>query len=133
MKYEVKIKESNGTCKTELFEKMAKKGDLTSTKINEIIGKVVKIDGYAICEISTEDNQFDIGYFDTEELGLISSGSQIFIESVLDYYNEVDFVRIQEIKTKRGKTYKAVPVIDKKTETKKDKQKIENEVNELPF
>lgn len=131
MKYEVKIKESKGTCKTDLFEKMAKKGDITATKITEIIGKMVHIVGYAICEITTEENQFDIGYFDTEELGLISSGSQIFQESVLDYFDEVDTVRIQEIKTKRGKTYKAVPVIEKKTETKKEEQKTENQ--DLPF
>lgn len=126
MKYEVKIKEAKGTCKTELFEKMAKKGDITATKITEVLGKNFHIVGYAICEITTEDNQFEIGYFDTEEIGLISSGSIIFQESVIDYFGEVETVRIQEIKTKRGKTYKAVPIIEKK--------KVENEVIEdLPF
>lgn len=131
-KYEVEIKEKKGTCDTTLFEKMAKKGDLTATKVNELIGVEVKITGYARCTITTEEKSFDINYFDTEEYGLISSGSEIFAESVVDYFGEVKTVRLTEVKTKKGKTYKAVPVLSGKKQEQKTENKEETE-NDLPF
>lgn len=118
-KYEVKITKKVGSMDNSLFEKMAKKGDITSIRVTDILGQVVKIIGYAECEIITEDKDFTMNYFDTEEYGIISSGSKIFRDSVIDYYDEVDKVRITEIKTKKGKTYKAVPELNsKKNETK---------------
>ena len=129
-KYEVNIIDKKGSMDTELFEMMAKKGDITSTKVTEILGQKVKITGYATCEITTEDKNFTMNYFDTEEYGIISSGSDIFKQSVIDYFGKVEFVRITEIKTKKGKTYKAVP------ELKSKEQKIENNEqtnDELPF
>lgn len=129
-KYEVTVIEKKGTCDNALFEKMAKRGDITSVKLSEVLGAVVKITGYAKCNIVTEDKNFVIYYFDTEEYGLISSGSEIFAESVADYYGEVENVRLSEIKTRRGKTYKAVPVLNnskEKTETKEDTN------DDLPF
>ena len=48
-KYEVTVKEKKGSCDNALFEKMAKKGDLTSVKLAELIGVEVKITGYAKC------------------------------------------------------------------------------------
>ena len=135
-KYIVTVESKVGTCDNNLFEKMAKKGDITAIKLNEIIGKVVHITGYASCKIETEDKTFNITYYDTEEYGLFSSGSEIFEESVGDYFNEVEMVRLTEVKTKKGKTYKAVPILDKKTKnneetTKKEEQTTEND--ELPF
>lgn len=135
-KYIVTVENKIGTCNNDLFEKMAKKGDITAIKLNEIIGKVVHITGYASCKIETDDKTFNITYYDTEEYGLFSSGSEIFEESVKDYFGEVDMVRLTEVKTKKGKTYKAVPILDKKTEnneetTKKEEQTTEND--ELPF
>ena len=132
-KYEVKVIEKKGTCDNNLFEKMAKKGDLTSVKVSELIGVEVKITGYAKCHIVTDDKEFDINYFDTEEYGLISSGSEIFTESVEDYFGEVESVRLTEVKTKKGKTYKAVPVTNKVI--KKNEEPTKNEENEedLPF
>ena len=118
-KYEVKITKKVGSMDNSLFEKMATKGDITSIRVTDILGQVVKIIGYAECEIITEDKNFTMNYFDTEEYGIISSGSEIFRNSVIDYYDEVDKVRITEIKTKKGKTYKAVPELNsKKNETK---------------
>ena len=114
-KYEVNIIESQGTCKNELFEMMAKKGDLTATKVPELLGKIVKVTGYALCNIVTEDKNFELTYFDTEEYGLISSGSEIFKSSIVDYYGKVEYVRLTEVKTKKGKTYKAVPMLGKKS------------------
>lgn len=128
--YEVTVKEKKGTCDNTLFEKMAKKGDITSTKILNLLGTEVKITGYALCTIKTIDKEFDMNYFDTEEYGLVSSGSEIFAESVKDYFGEVENVRITEIKTKKGKTYKAVPVLNSKKSENKEK---ENKYEELPF
>ena len=130
-KYEVTVNEKKGTCDNELFEKMAKKGDLTAIKLSELVGVEVKITGYAKCHIVTDEKEFDINYFDTEEYGLVSSGSEIFTESVVDYFGEVESVRLTEVKTKKGKTYKAVPVLgnNKKEETIKN----EETTDDLPF
>ena len=132
-KYEVTVLEKKGTCDNALFEKMAKKGDLTAIKLSELLGVEVKITGYAKCNVVTDDKNFNINYFDTEEYGLISSGSEIFAESVSDYYGEVENVRLTEVKTKKGKTYKAVPVLgNKKEETKNNKEETTNN-QDLPF
>lgn len=131
-KYEVEIKEKKGTCDTTLFEKMAKNGDITATKVSELIGVEVKITGYAKCTITTDEKTFDINYFDTEEYGLVSSGSEIFAESVSTYFGEVNSVRLTEVKTKKGKTYKAVPVLSGKKQEEKTENKEESE-NDLPF
>lgn len=131
-KYEVVIKEKKGTCNETLFEKMAKNGDITATKVSELLGAEVTIVGYAECEITTEEKTFTINYFDTEEYGLISSGSEIFKESVSNYYGEVERVRITEVKTKKGKTYKAVPMLSSKKKEQTEK-KEETENNDLPF
>ena len=132
-KYEVTVKEKEGSCDNALFEKMAKKGDITAIKLSDVLGMVVKIIGYAECTIETDEKTFDINYFDTEEYGLISSGSEIFAESVSDYYGEVENVRLTEVKTKKGKTYKAVPVLgNKKEETKNNKEETTNN-QDLPF
>lgn len=130
-RYEVTVNEKKGTCDNELFEKMAKKGDLTAIKLSELIGVEVKITGYAKCHIVTDEKEFDINYFDTEEYGLVSSGSEIFTESVVDYFGEVESVRLTEVKTKKGKTYKAVPVLGNKKEEKTEQEETINE--DLPF
>lgn len=130
-KYEVSVLEKAGTCDSNLFEKMAKKGDITATSIKEFIGKVVTVIGYSRCKIATDDKEFEISYYDTDEYGFLSTGSEIFHDSIVDYFGEVDQVRIVEVKTKKGKTYKAQPVIGKK---KEETNKMEIEENdELPF
>ena len=131
-KYEVTVNEKKGTCDKALFEKMAKKGDLTAIKLSELVGVEVKITGYAKCHIVTDEKEFDINYFDTEEYGLVSSGSKIFTESVVDYFGEVESVRLTEVKTKNGKTYKAVPVLgnNKKEETTKNEEET---TDDLPY
>ena len=132
-KYEVTINEKKGTCDNALFEKMAKKGDLTAIKLSELVGVEVKITGYAKCHIITDEKEFDINYFDTEEYGLVSSGSKIFTESVIDYFGEVESVRLTEVKTKKGKTYKAVPVLGNNKKEEKTEQKEEATNDDLPF
>lgn len=132
-KYEVTVNEKKGTCDNALFEKMAKKGDLTAIKLSELVGVEVKIKGYAKCHIITDEKEFDINYFDTEEYGLVSSGSEIFTESVVDYFGEVESVRLTEVKTKKGKTYKAVPVLGNNKKEEKTEQKEETTSDDLPF
>ena len=132
-KYEVKITKKVGSMDNSLFEKMATKGDITSIKVTDILGQVVKIIGYAECEIITEDKNFTMNYFDTEEYGIISSGSEIFRDSVIDYYEEVDRVRITEIKTKKGKTYKAVPELNSKKNETKTENNEQGTNDDLPF
>lgn len=109
-KYEVTIKKATGSCDTSIFKKMAQKGDLTSTKVTDMLGKVVNITGYAICHIATADKEFDMGYYATNE-GLISTGSEVFRDSVEDYIGEVDLFKIVSLKTKKGTTYKVSPVL----------------------
>ena len=132
-KYEVSVIEKKGTCDNSLFEKMAKKGDLTAIKLAEILNVEVKITGYAKCHIVTDEKEFDINYFDTEEYGLISSGSEIFTESVVDYFGEVESVRLVEVKTKKGKTYKAVPVLGNSNKEQKTNESEETTNDDLPF
>lgn len=137
-KYNVTVENKVGTCDNDLFEKMAKKGDITAIKLNEIIGKIVHITGYADCKIETEEKTFNISYYDTEEYGLFSSGSEIFAESVSDYFGDVETVRLTEVKTKKGKTYKAVPILENKKITNKEETTKKEETtiienDELPF
>lgn len=126
-KYEVKILKAEGTCKDELFKTMAENGDITAIKISEMLNEEVKITGFACCEIITDDKDFNINYYATEEGYILSSGSSIFMESVLAYLGKVDTVRIQKIKTSKGSTYKAVPVLKKKEATDNVEKK------DLPF
>ena len=133
-KYEVTINEKQGTCNNTLFEKMAKKGDVNAEKLANFVGKIITLKGYASCTIETDEKTFNNNFFDTEEYGFISSGSQYFYESIKDYFGEVKRFRICEIKTKQGKTYKVQPIIEdttnKKEETKNEKEET---TDDLPF
>lgn len=130
-KFEVEIKEKKGTCESPVFEKMVKNGDITATKVTDLLGQQVQVTGYALCSITTDEKTFDLAYVDTYEYGLISSGSEIFLNSVKTYFGEVEKVLLSEIKTKKGKTYKAVPMLtNKKEETTENK---EEQKNDLPF
>lgn len=109
-KYEVTIKESKGSCTKPLFEKMVKNGDITAEKISDVVGKVVKIDGFADCHVVAGDKEFDITYYATSD-GLISSGSEVFKQSVLNYMDENVMCKIMKIKTNKGTTFKCSPIL----------------------
>ena len=109
-KYEVTIKEVKGTCDSSLFKKMVQNGDITAERINDVVGNIVKIDGYADCHIVAGDKEFDITYFATSD-GLISSGSEVFKKSVLNYMDENVMCKIVKIKTGKGVTYKVSPIL----------------------
>lgn len=133
-KYEVVLTAKNGTCDNSLFEKMAKKGDITATKLADVIGEKVTITGYAMATVTTAEKSFNINYFDTKEFGLISSGSEIFAESVKDYIEDTKQFILKEVKTNKGnKTYKAVPVLGTDSEENKPVEENKPENNDLPF
>lgn len=116
-KYEVTIETAVGSCNTNLFKKMASKGDITAEKIENVIGEVVEITGYALCKIKTDEKEFQLGYYATNQ-GIISTGSQVFLDSVESYFGDEDVAlfKIVKIKTKKGSTYKVSPILmDKDT------------------
>ena len=110
-KYEVEILEKKGSCDSATFEKMAKNGDIASRKVTECVGEVVTITGYALCHITAGDKEFDMNYYATPE-GMLSSGSEVFKNSVIEYYGDVGKFRINDVKTKRGTTYKVAPILE---------------------
>lgn len=110
-KYSVEIIETVGSMNSNIFKKMAERGDITSTKLEEVIGATVEINGYAWCNIKTSEKEFNMGYYSTD-LGIISTGSEIFKDSVKDYFGEVKKFNIVKIKTKKGNTYKVSPVLE---------------------
>lgn len=110
-KFDVEIKSKQGSCETPLFEKMVKNGDLDAIKVDEIVGNTITITGIAETTITTDDNEFDLNYYATEEYGLISSGSQFLLDSVKRYIEDTNKLIINKIKTKKGSTYKAKPIL----------------------
>ena len=112
-KYELTIEKATGSCDTELFKKMAKKGDITASKIEDFVGKVVKITGSADANIKTDDKEFTITYYATDD-GYFSTGSEWFKESLNDYIDDTDTFKILKVKTKKGHTYKASPIFVEK-------------------
>lgn len=112
-KYELTIEGATGSCDTELFKKMAKKGDITASKIDDFVGKVVRITGTANANIKTDDKEFNITYYATDD-GYFSSGSTWFYDSYSDYAGDTDTFKILKVKTKKGHTYKASPIFVEK-------------------
>lgn len=110
-KYEVEIKETKGACDTDLFKMMAKKGDIQAVKIADVLNKVVHVVGYAVAHITTDDKDFDVNYIACDNGLIFSTGSEYFIESLKGYFDFAQDFRIQEVKTKKGKTYKVMPVL----------------------
>lgn len=110
-KFEIEIKETKGACDNELFKKMIMKGDVKSQKVSDYVDKVVNIYGYAKTHIKTDDKDFDLNYYMDDKGLVLSSGSEYFLQSVVDYFNDCSTFRIVEIKTKKGKTYKVMPCI----------------------
>lgn len=108
-KYVVTIKGAMGECNSELFKKMALNGDITAEKVPDNVGLVFKLTGMAECHIESDEKEFDVTYYATPE-GYLSTGSIIFKDSVIDYMDYTDTFKIQAIKTKKGTSYKAVPI-----------------------
>lgn len=115
MEYEVTIKKSVGTCESELFKEMVKNGDLETTKINKVVGGKYLFTGYADCEVKAKGKKFNITYYATDD-GFISTGSDVFKKSVEKYMNYNKKLKVIEITTDNGTTYKAIPILGDKNE-----------------
>lgn len=110
-KYEVIIENADGVCLNELFKKMAQKGDISACKVEDVLGRKLKIMGYACCRIVTDEKEFNLIYYATD-IGYFSSGSEFLWNSYTDYSEDTDTFVIQKIKTKKGFTYKMIPIIE---------------------
>lgn len=115
-KFEIVINSAEGTLSSKLFEKMASKGDVTSTCITELKGEVFTPTGEAVCTITTGDRIFNRKYIDTVEHGIIHTSSDLFIDGFNDYKEECPTMRIVAVKAKLGTAYKCVPVLDNSAE-----------------
>ena len=109
--YKVEIEKAVGSCDSNIFKKMASKGDVNAISITGLVGEVVQVSGYAKVHITTKDKDFETYYIATYDGRVFSTGSEYFIESLADYLDDVTTFRIVEVKTKKGKTYKASPVL----------------------
>lgn len=114
--FSIVINSTEGTLSSKLFEKMASKGDVTSTCITELKGKVFTPIGEADCTITTEERVFNRKYIDTVEHGIIHTSSELFIDGYTDYKQECSTMRIVAVKAKLGTAYKCVPVLDNSVE-----------------
>lgn len=115
-KFNIVINRTEGTLSSKLFEKMASKGDVTSTCITELKGEVFTPTGEADCTITTEERVFNRKYIDTVEHGIIHTSSEMFLEGFSDYKDDCTTMRIVTVKAKLGTVYKCVPVLDYATE-----------------
>lgn len=114
-KYEVEIINAKGSCDSKLFKMMAEKGDIQAVRVADVIGETVRITGVAQCHITTNDKEFDIYYYATDN-GFISSGSDYLFKSVNDYLEFTDTFNITKQKTSKGFTYKASIVLPEESE-----------------
>lgn len=115
-KFDIVINSTEGTLSSNLFEKMASKGDVTSICITELKGEVFTPTGEADCTITTDERVFNRKYIDTVEHGIIHTSSELFLEGFNDYKEECTTMRIIAVKAKLGTAYKCVPVLDYATE-----------------
>lgn len=108
--YVVTVKQTQGSLDTDLFKKMAEKGDITATSAQEMINAKITIKGMADVDVHTDERDYSLTYVDTEEYGLLqSSTGSMFINSIHDYKEDTDSFIIKEVKCKLGKGVKAVP------------------------
>lgn len=114
--FEIVINSTEGTLSSKLFEKMASNGDVTSTCITELKGKVFTPIGVADCTITADGRVFNRKYIDTVEHGIIHTSSELFIEGFSDYKEECSTMRIVVVKAKLGAAYKCVPVLNNSAE-----------------
>ena len=115
MEYEVTIKKSVGSCDSELFKEMVKRGDLQATKIKDAVGNKYLFTGYADCEVKANGKKFNVTYYATDD-GFISSGSEIFKKSVETYMSYNKKLKVVSKTTENGTTFKAVPILGETNE-----------------
>lgn len=108
--YVVTVKQTRGSLETDLFKKMAEKGDITATTAQEMENAKITIKGMADVDVHTDERDFSLTYVDTEEYGLLqASTGSMFINSINDYIEDTGSFIIKAVKCKLGKGVKAVP------------------------
>lgn len=108
--YVVTVKQTQGSLDTDLFKKMAEKGDITATNAQEMTNAKITIKGMADTDVHTDERDFGLSYVDTEEYGLLqASTGSMFINSINEYKDDTDSFIIKEVKCKLGRGVKAVP------------------------
>lgn len=128
-KFNVTLITQEGSLDNKLFETMAKKGDITSISVTELVGKKITIDGTATARIETDTKTFDLCYYNTKEYGIIHTGANtLFVDSVSDYSEYTNKFVVAAIKCKLGIAYKAAPVMEEHDNT--ESQTI---VDDIPF
>ncbi len=110
MEYEVTIKKSVGSCDSELFKEMVKRGDIQATKIKDAVNGKYLFTGYADCEVKANGKKFNITYYATDD-GFISSGSEIFKKSIETYMSYNKKLKVVSKTTENGTTFTAVPIL----------------------
>lgn len=113
-KYVVAINEVSGTLDNDLFKKMASRGDITSVSVTEVVGQKITVTGTASATIETDEKNFKMVYFNTEEYGIVHCGEgTLFEETLFDYLSDgVSKFTVNSVECKMGKCYKAVPVLE---------------------
>lgn len=114
--FRVTIKATTGICDTELFKKVCEHGDLNALRVKDHVGDIIHINGTCDVTIQNNDNTFDVTYYACDE-GVYSTGSEIFKESVTDYLDDINVFRITSITTRKGSSFKAIPVFSESVET----------------
>lgn len=110
--YEVTVKSTSGTLDDMIFRKMASRGDITATPVSELVDAKISITGRATTHIKTDDKEFDMAYFNTNEYGIINCGENtLFDKSYCDYKDDTDYYIVIKVKCKLGIAFKAVPVM----------------------
>ena len=115
MKYKVTINECEGSCNSDLFKEMVERGDITATKIKDAVGGIYEFTGYASCTVENKDKKFDITYYATDD-GFISTGSNVFKDSVKSYLGKCKQLKVVSKATKNGTTFKATPILSNEEE-----------------
>lgn len=116
--YIVEIKEDtvSGSLNNDLFRVMCARGDVNSISVSELVGEHITITGNALADITVNDDVIHTEYFDTVEKGIIHCGSgTMFSDSVSDYIEYTNKFIIRGVKCKKGKGYKAVPLLAEET------------------
>lgn len=113
-KYEVTIiNKPTGVLDNDLFRVMVSKGDITSTPVTDLVNEKLTINGECSVHVVTDENEFNLEYFNTKEHGIVHcGGGTLFEESHIEYKEYTDTFIVKKVKCKMGYAYKAVPFMD---------------------
>ena len=110
-KREIKIKNAEGVCENDKFQKLLEKGQIVAEKVEEHLNEKLVLVGSAKVEIKTDDKEFTINYYVTKEGLILQSGSDYLWDSKDNVEIGEEFT-IKKVKTKKGHTYIFNPVFN---------------------